>query len=85
MKHTKKSKKIKKSKKLLIITGEKSGELLALNVVQNLKNLGNYEFIGTGSELLEKEGMKIIESIHNMEVIGIVEALKAYPFLRKFV
>jgi lipid-A-disaccharide synthase len=83
MKHTKKSKKIKKSKKLLIITGEKSGELLALDVVQNLKNLGNYEFIGTGGELLENEGMKIIESIHNMEVIGIVEALKAYPFLRK--
>jgi lipid A disaccharide synthetase len=59
MKHTKKSKKIKKSKKLLIITGEKSGELLALVVVQNLKNLGNYEFIGTGGKLLEKEGMKI--------------------------
>ncbi|GIX43172.1 MAG: lipid-A-disaccharide synthase [Leptospiraceae bacterium] len=80
----KKSKKAKKKiKKLLIITGEKSGELLAVDVVRELKKLDSYEFIGTGGELLEKEGMRIIEHIQNMEVIGIIEALKAYSFLKK--
>lgn len=73
----------KKSKKLLIITGEKSGELLALDVIKELQHLKPVELIGTGGNLLKEEGMELIEHIENMEVIGIIDAFKAYPFLKK--
>jgi lipid-A-disaccharide synthase len=82
MKKSKKTKSSSKAKKIMVITGEKSGELLAVDVIQELKKLGNYEFIGTGGELLQKEGVQIVEYIQNMEVIGIIEALKSYNFLK---
>lgn len=74
-------KNIKKS--ILIITGENSGELLAVDVVKELKKMNNYEYIGTGGELLKKEGVEIIESIEKMSVVGLVEVLQSYSFLKK--
>ncbi|MCS7204404.1 MAG: lipid-A-disaccharide synthase [Leptospiraceae bacterium] len=77
----KKSTKIK-DKKILIITGEHSGELLALDIVKELKQVGDFQFWGTGGDLLQKEGVRLIEHIKNMAVIGIIEAIKAYRFLK---
>ncbi len=73
---------MKQKRKLLVITGEPSGELLAVDVVKELKAFDIFEFIGTGGELLKKEGMTIIESIENMAVVGIVEIIKSYSFLK---
>ncbi|MFN3603278.1 MAG: lipid-A-disaccharide synthase [Leptonema sp. (in: bacteria)] len=74
---------MKKNKQFLVITGEKSGELLAVDVIKELKKIGSFEFIGTGSELLKKEGVTLIEFIDKMAVVGIVEVFKAYGFLKK--
>lgn len=68
---------------ILIITGETSGELLAVDVVKELKKINNYEFVATGGELLKKEGVEIIESIEKMSVVGLVEVLQSYSFLKE--
>lgn len=70
-------------KRILIITGETSGELLAVDVVKELKKINNYEFVATGGELLKKEGVEIIESIEKMSVVGLVEVLQSYSFLKE--
>ncbi len=54
----------------LIITGDLSGEISVLEVVKNLKKMG-FQLTGTGSDLLKKEGVEIIEEIKNITLTGL--------------
>ncbi len=81
-KKTEKNRTLGKRIRLMVITGEKSGELLAYDVVKELKKNSNLELWATGGELLKKEGVEIIESIDKMAVVGIIEALRSYSFLK---
>ena len=71
-------------KKIVVIAGEDSGDLHGSHLIREIKNSNpNFEFHGIGGNQMISEGLKPIEHIKNLNVIGIVEVLKHYPRIKK--
>jgi len=68
---------------LLIVAGEHSGDLLGGETILALKKLGYDSFLGTGGDAMKAAGAELLETVESMTIIGFVEALKAYPRLKK--
>ena len=69
--------------KILIITGEASGDLHGGNVIIELKKLiPDLEVIGTGGKILESTGAQLFYRVEQMAVIGFWEVLKRYQYLK---
>lgn len=65
------------TKKILIVSGEPSGDLHASNLVKDLKTLDkNIEFFGMAGSLSKKAGVEIVFDITDLALIGVVEVLK---------
>ena len=67
---------------VLIITGEHSGDLLGADVARELKKKGIHKLFGTGGQEMRAAGVELLENIETMNVVGFVEALKAYRRLK---
>lgn len=67
---------------VLIITGEHSGDLLGADVARELKKQGITKLFGTGGTEMREAGVELLEDIETMNVVGFVEALKAYRRLK---
>jgi lipid-A-disaccharide synthase len=64
------------NKKLLIVTGETSGDLHAAKVVKELKLLlPNIKTSGIGGEKLKAEGVNLLYDIKELAVIGFLEII----------
>ena len=64
-------------KKILIVSGEPSGDLHASNLIKDLKSLDpGLEFFGLGGRLSEKAGAEILYDIADLAIIGIVDVVK---------
>ena len=64
-------------KKILMVSGEPSGDLHASNLVKDLKKLDpNLEFFGMGGGLSKNAGVEIDYDITAMALVGLVEVLK---------
>ena len=71
-------------KKLMIITGEVSGDLIGAALIQNLKSLDkNIKLFGIGGDKMNSEGMELTYHSDRMAFIGFVEVVKHLPFIRK--
>ncbi len=71
-------------KKILIVSGEPSGDLHASNLVKDLKSLDpTLQFYGIGGELSKKAGVDIIFDITNLALIGVVEVLRHIFVVKK--
>ncbi|MGL6114215.1 MAG: lipid-A-disaccharide synthase [Cetobacterium sp.] len=70
--------------KIFVSAGEASGDLhlsyLAKNIFQMDKNV---EIYGVAGEHSRKEGVKVIQDINDLAIMGFTEALKKYSFLKK--
>ena len=65
------------NKKILIVSGEPSGDLHASNLVKDLKSLDpTLQFYGVGGELSKKAGVDIIFDITKLALIGVIEVLR---------
>ena len=65
------------NKKILIISGEPSGDLHASNLVKDLKSLDpSLQFYGVGGELSKKAGVDVIFDITKLALVGVVEVIK---------
>jgi len=67
-----------KTKKIFIIAGEKSGDLLGEKIIKSLKKkAGNnkIEFVGVGGELMQAEGLKSIFPMEDLSIMGVMEIL----------
>jgi lipid-A-disaccharide synthase len=65
-----------KQKKIYIIAGESSGDLIGSYVIKNLKELDkNIIFKGVGGSLMEKQGLKSLFDMYLISVMGIFEIL----------
>ena len=64
----------KKKKKIFIIAGEKSGDLLGSKIIKGFDKK-KYEFYGVGGEFMEKAGLKSLFSIDQLSIMGIFELL----------
>lgn len=68
---------------ILISCGESSGDIHAAKLVENLKRLNpGVGFYGIGGKELKKEGVKLIETIENLSVIGVWEILEKFSYIR---
>ena len=73
-----------KQYRLMIVTGEASGDIHGAHMVRELhKILPNVECFGIGGTQMLNAGVELHTNISEMSVAGIVEVLKHYPRLRK--
>jgi lipid-A-disaccharide synthase len=64
-------------KKILIVSGEPSGDLHASNLVKDIKTLRpDTEFFGMGGSLSKSAGVDIIFDIKGLALVGVVEVAK---------
>lgn len=74
-------------KKVFIIAGESSGDLLGSKVMQSLLNNDRgikIDFVGIGGEKMEKEGLKSIFPMKELSVMGLFEVLpKLFKLLKR--
>lgn len=70
-------------KKIFIIAGEKSGDLLGSKILSKIdKNI--FDIYGIGGELMEKEGLKSFFPMNELSVMGIFEVLpKLFNLLKR--
>ena len=65
-----------KSKKILLVAGEISGDLHGAHLVEAIQQIDpEIQFFGIGGEGLKKRGMKLLYHSHALSVVGITEAL----------
>lgn len=65
------------ARKILIVSGEPSGDLHASNLVSDLKSLKpELEFFGLGGRLSKEAGVDISFDISSLALIGVAEVLK---------
>lgn len=74
---------MKKKKKVFIITGEDSGDILASGMMKELNKIANVEYVGIGGKLMKKQGLqKSIFLMSDLSVMGL-DILKEIPLLLK--
>lgn len=75
-----------KTKKIFIIAGEKSGDILGEKIIKSIKKKvgkkAKLEFIGIGGEGMQAQGLKSIFPMEELSVMGLAEVL---PRLHKIV
>lgn len=71
-------------KSLLVIAGEDSGDMHAADVIRALKEKRpDITVWGIGGDKLRAEGMELLHHTREMDVLGIVEVLRRYPFFKR--
>ncbi|MBW2636356.1 MAG: lipid-A-disaccharide synthase [Deltaproteobacteria bacterium] len=74
----------KKSKKIMIIAGEASGDLHGSNLVKALLSKdSSLKFYGIGGEKLKSAGVDIIADSSDMAVVGLTEVVSKLGFILK--
>lgn len=70
--------------KLMIITGEVSGDLIGASLIRELKSLmPDLKITGIGGDKMKSVGMDLIYHTNQMAFLGFVEVVKHLPFIRK--
>jgi lipid-A-disaccharide synthase len=73
-----------KSKSIVIVAGEASGDLHGARVVLEIKKqMGDIFICGVGGPALAKAGVQIIFENNRLAVVGITEALSKFPIILK--
>ena len=68
--------------KLMIITGEVSGDLIGASLIKELKSLNPDLIIsGVGGDRMKEAGMNLIYHTDQMAFLGFVEVIKHLPFI----
>ena len=70
--------------KLMIITGEISGDLIGASLLRELKSLKpDLKITGIGGDKMKSAGMELIYHTDQMAFLGFVEVVKHLPLIRK--
>lgn len=71
-------------KNILVVAGEDSGDMHAADVIRELKSKRpDLSVWGIGGEKLRAEGVELLHDTREMDVLGIAEVLKRYPFFKR--
>jgi lipid-A-disaccharide synthase len=71
-------------KKIMIITGEVSGDLIGAALIKELKSLKPHlNIVGIGGDKMNNEGIELIYHSDKLAFLGFVEVVKHLPFIRK--
>lgn len=72
-----------KSKTIMIIAGEVSGDLIGSSLIRELKNLDkSLSFCGIGGDRMKALGMNINYHINKMSFMGFSEIVKHIPYIK---
>ena len=72
------------NRSLLVIAGEDSGDMHAADVIRALKTeCPGLAVWGIGGDRLRAEGAELLHDTREMDVLGIVEVLRRYPFFKR--
>ena len=75
---------MKEPLKFFLVAGEPSGDLHGAKLINAIKSLNPFaSFIGHGGSLMEDEGMKIVEHINKLSVMGFKEVVVHLPRIWK--
>ncbi len=70
--------------KILLVTGEVSGDHHAAALIKELKKLKpGLQITGIGGDMLENEGMQLLFHVKDMAFLGVGEVIRHLPFIRK--
>lgn len=73
-----------KTKKILIIAGEESGDMRAAPLVRAIKHYApGTRFVGIAGDRCRAEGVKTFTDIRDLAVIGFIEVIKNFSRLKK--
>ena len=65
-----------KSKKILLVAGEVSGDLHGAHLMEAIQRIDpEVQFFGVGGERLQRKGMELLYHSHSLSVVGITEVL----------
>lgn len=71
-------------KKIFIIAGEESGDMLGASLMQDILSLEpNVIFSGIGGTRMEAQGMKSLFPMHELSIMGLFEVLRHLPRILK--
>ena len=71
-------------KKLLVVTGEVSGDLYGANLIQELRQLiPDLSVFGIGGEKLKQAGVELIYDIKDISVVGFWEVIPKICHIRR--
>lgn len=70
-------------KKILLITGEVSGDHHAAALISELQKMEMISVFGIGGDALQEQGMKLLYHIKDMAFLGIGEIIRHLPFINK--
>ncbi len=70
--------------KLMVVAGERSGDLHASRIIASLKKLSpSTEVFGVGGERMLRSGAEILTDITGLAVVGLAEVVRNYPTFRR--
>ncbi|MGB5848377.1 MAG: lipid-A-disaccharide synthase [Ignavibacteriaceae bacterium] len=70
--------------KLMIITGEISGDLIGASLIRELKKFdADLKIFGIGGDKMREQGMNILYHINKMAFLGFTEVVKHLPLIKK--
>ena len=70
--------------KLCVVTGEASGDLHAADVIRELRGeVPGIDVFGVGGAHLEREGVRIVQGIDEMAVVGLFNVIRQIPMFRR--
>ena len=73
-----------KSKKILLVAGEVSGDLHGSHLVEAIQRIEpEVQFFGVGGEGLKRRGMKLLYPAHSLSVVGVTEVFIKLPSILK--
>jgi lipid-A-disaccharide synthase len=65
--------------RLMVVAGEKSGDLHASRIIASLKELApTMEIFGVGGELMRRSGAEILRDVTGLAVVGLAEVARNY-------
>lgn len=71
-------------KKVFILAGEASGDLVAAWLLNNHKNVllkGPVHFVGVGGDAMKAAGVELVDSYDSLNVVGFIEIFRKLPTL----
>ncbi|MCJ7802334.1 MAG: lipid-A-disaccharide synthase, partial [Candidatus Marinimicrobia bacterium] len=69
---------------IFIIAGEESGDIHGAKLVHEIRKLNpSIRFIGHGGDKMKNAGVKVIEHVSALSVVGFTEAIRRLPYIRK--